>query len=417
VGVAAAAGVSFGGDQHMLAESGQLMTTDRTTIRRRLAVGRTAHRPPWRGRKAGHRSIVAPLGATLAASIAATVFVGVGAALARAERDRRSSRARQARERRFALLAGEQPVEGLRRMAVGQLDRAIELLSREGGRTTGERAVHETRKALKRLRTLLALLADAVDERTLSYEQEAVRQAARRLSGVRDAEVMVQTLDALLERHPRKLRRKSVRRLRERFEAERRRAAAHTGDPATRAEVIAQLRGARVRIERWTLPRGRGLRAIEPGLERIYRQGRKRCRRAARGKGETAQAMHEWRKRVKDLRYTAEALGPAETAGKPGNSCAGEGARSLRRLAKRADELGELLGDDHDLAVLAERVRAQGRRHAGPHAPIGRGAERTLLKLIARRRRHLRKIALRQGKRLYSRRPKTFVRRVRRACR
>ena len=28
-------------------------------------------------------------------------------------------------------------------------------------------------------------------------------------------------------------------------------------------------------------------------------------------------------------------------------------AQRLRRLARRADELGELLGEDHDLAVLA----------------------------------------------------------------
>ena len=41
-----------------------MMTTDRTSIRRRLAVRRRANRPPWRGRKAGHRSIVAPLAAT-----------------------------------------------------------------------------------------------------------------------------------------------------------------------------------------------------------------------------------------------------------------------------------------------------------------------------------------------------------------
>src|ERR1700680_55626 len=99
-----------------------MMTTDRTAIGRRFAVRRTAHRPPRGGRKSRHASIVAPLAATLAA----TVAVGVGVALAKAERERRSARARRARDRQFALLPGERLADGVRRMALGQLDPAIE---------------------------------------------------------------------------------------------------------------------------------------------------------------------------------------------------------------------------------------------------------------------------------------------------
>src|SRR6478735_7296873 len=119
------------------------MTTDRTATRRRLAIRRTAHRPPWGARKAGHRSIVAPLATGFAASFAATVAVGVGVAIARAEHERRAGMRRKAAERQFALLPGELPMHGLRRMALGQLDLAIELL---GEGPADERAVHETRK-------------------------------------------------------------------------------------------------------------------------------------------------------------------------------------------------------------------------------------------------------------------------------
>jgi len=86
-------------------------------------------------------------------------------------------------------------------------------------------------------------------------------------------------------------------------------------------------------------------------------------------------------------------------------------AFSSARLAGRADALGELLGEEHDLAVLAERVRsdAHGQR---ARSTLGRGSRRALLKAIARRRRRLRKRALRDGGRLYARRPKRFVRRV-----
>jgi hypothetical protein len=70
--------------------------------------------------------------------------------------------------------------------------------------------------------------------------------------------------------------------------------------------------------------------------------------------------------------------------------------------------LGELLGEEHDLAVLAERVRASGDRFEGEER-----AREALLKLIARRRKRLRRRALRQGERLYRRTPKRFLARTR----
>ncbi len=87
-------------------------------------------------------------------------------------------------------------------------------------------------------------------------------------------------------------------------------------------------------------------------------------RRVERGRG-GARAAHEWRKRVKDLRYAAEILG-------------------LRPLAGRADRLAELLGEEHDLVVLAGLLPPPGR---GPFkGKRGRRARRALLKRIARRR-------------------------------
>ena len=71
------------------------MTTNRTAIRRRLAIGSAANRPPWGARKAGHGSIVASLAATVAATVTVAVGVGVGVALARSERERRLERERE----------------------------------------------------------------------------------------------------------------------------------------------------------------------------------------------------------------------------------------------------------------------------------------------------------------------------------
>ncbi|HXW58196.1 MAG TPA: CHAD domain-containing protein [Solirubrobacteraceae bacterium] len=304
-------------------------------------------------------------------------------------------------------------------MALGQLDEAIELLEGERGRTVTAAAVHDTRKALKRLRALVRTLRPELGEQAYARENAILRGCARRLAGVRDAEVMVGTLDDLLARNREQLAHLgAVRRLRAQFAGERDRAQRHVlTDSANLAQTASELRVVRERVAGWQLS-GRGMRVCEPGLRRLYRQGRRRYERARR-RPEDGRALHLWRKRVKDLRYAAEMLerGPTEDAtgasdrhGDGRARARSKQARWLRGVARRADELGELLGEEHDLAVLAERVRAADEPFA--HAA---GARRTLLKLIARRRRRLRKRALRAGERLYRRRPKAFVRRTRRA--
>ncbi|HWF33514.1 MAG TPA: hypothetical protein VG188_13265, partial [Solirubrobacteraceae bacterium] len=133
-----------------------MMRTEWTAIRRRLSIRRTAHGPPWGGRKARHGSIVAPLAAT----VAATVAVGTGVALARAERQRRARSGHRDRDGRFALIDGDRLGAGLRRIALGQLDIAIEMLEGSERGRSPEQRVHEARKALKRLRALLRLVQD-----------------------------------------------------------------------------------------------------------------------------------------------------------------------------------------------------------------------------------------------------------------
>ena len=176
-------------------------------------------------------------------------------------------------------------------MALGQLDLAIELLGGEsaGGRGTGgafdQEAIHDTRKALKRLRALVRLLRAELGERQYKREHAILRDAARRLAGARDAEVMVGTLDALLERHPRKLgRRRQLIELRKRLVAERAAAERATlGDRATRGEVLRELSGLRERARQWELagtPRHRPRRA-RPAAD-LPRRARAQAPRRAR---------------------------------------------------------------------------------------------------------------------------------------
>ncbi|MGH2853829.1 MAG: CHAD domain-containing protein, partial [Solirubrobacteraceae bacterium] len=172
--------------------------------------------------------------------------------------------------------------------------------------------------------------------------------------------------------------------------------------PYLRDAVASELRAVRARVERWEL-RPRGFKLLAPGLERLYRQGRRGLRTARRRA--STEALHTWRKRVKDLRYVAETL---DRGGKSG---AGGASKRVRRVAQRADRLGEMLGEEHDLALLDRGVRERSRHFAGE-----RRTRKRLLQLIARRRKTLRKRALREGERLYWHPPRRFVRRLKRSA-
>lgn len=339
----------------------------------------------------------------LVASAAVASAVGLGLVVARAERERRAERKGPSRERervrRFGLLSDEPAGRGMRRIALAQLDQAIELLrgeSSDGGALEAkevppERAVHETRKALKRVRALLRLLEGELGAKRADRERAVLRDAAARLAGARDAEVLVSTLDALVARHQRRLgARRGVEELRADLERERLHASARTlGEAATRELVAEELAEVRARVASWKPPAKRSAAKLtHVGLEHIYRAGRSGRRRAGK-RGAGPRALHRWRKHVKDLRYAAEILGVAG-------------------VARRADGLGEMLGEEHDLMLLAERVRA--------HKRLKRRRKRTrrrLLRAIARRRRRLRERALREGERLYARKPGRFLRKMR----
>jgi hypothetical protein len=373
--MAAAARIPFGGDQHVLAERRQMTAADWTAVGRRLAVRRRPRRPPGSGGKSWHGTIVPRMSAALA-----VVGVGVAAAaLAKAERKRRERR--------------ERPRSELKRRTLEQIDLAIALL--EGRRDVPpERTIHETRKALKRARALVRLQRSALGPRRFKRNNTALRLAGRQLAGARDAEIVVDALDALIEQHPRRLARSAgVARLRARLQAEREAAQSHTRHGThVRGIVLDELRATHVHLERWEPAQGDG-KTARLGLHAIYREGRRRMRRARKA-GKTTQtsakssaALHDWRKRAKDLRYCAEALG-------------------LRKLAKRADRLGETIGEEHDLWLLEQCVRRNRRCFKGDRA-----ARRELDVQIARRRRRLRGRAFKLGRELYREPPQRFVRR------
>jgi CHAD domain-containing protein len=311
------------------------------------------------------------------------------------------TRARQARDRKFVLAREESLADGLQRMALGQLDLAIELLERQNG-DDDERTIHETRKAIKRLRALLRLLRSEIGQPQFKSNNRALREINRRLAGARDAQVMLATLRALLEREEKQFRsRKPVRGLLARLQSAREDTLTQptiTGEG--RDAIVGELLAVRALLAEIELQK-RGFALLGDDLERIYRKGRRSMRTAKRT--DDSEVMHEWRKHVKDLRYAAEML----TRESPGKD---KDATRIGRVARQANRLGELLGQEHDLALLGECVE----QHADLFVAHKRTRKR-LRKLIDSRRRRLRRRALALGERLYRRKPRAFSRAVRKS--
>jgi CHAD domain-containing protein len=327
-----------------------------------------------------------PKEAAAAVALAGAAAVGGKLALDKVSAGRRAD------ARAYRLGQAEFVPDGLRRIARGQLDAGIEELAGQPNSRLDE-AVHETRKRLKRLRAALRLERSAIGAETYRRENAAFRELGRRLSAPRDAMVLIETLDELSERFGDELPPDAAGPLRARFEQTHKRALTSLRrDEAAIEAVRGELEQARERSAAWTFD-AEGVEALRPGLERIYRRGRRSMRAAADEPSD--ERLHEWRKRSKELWHALQILRPAAP-------------KRMKKLANRAHRLSDLLGDDHDLAVL----RAQVERAGGS---FEREASCTaLVAVIDRRRLALQSDAFRLGAKIYEAAPKSFGRSVER---
>jgi CHAD domain-containing protein len=289
----------------------------------------------------------------------------------------------------YRLGNSESPAHGIRRAAREELDNAIRQLT-EGVSSDPVTGVHEARKSVKKERALLRLVRRELGDDTYRAENTALRDAARRLSGLRDAQVGLLTLDRLAEPATGHVPPSTMERVRTALAAD---GAAHTpaGLPAAAAAVAVELTDVRVRTKQWHLGRD-DWKLVSGGLRRAYERGR-----AALAEVEadpTVEHLHDWRKRVKDLWYHARLLQPLWP-------------EVMEAQAEQAHVLSELLGDDHDLAVLRERLVGDPALAGAVPADLD-----PLIAVIDRRRAELVAEAQGLGRRLYAERPSAFERRM-----
>lgn len=283
----------------------------------------------------------------------------------------------------------ESGTRGVRRLVRKQTRKALETL--DSNHSLSDEAVHDARKRLKRVRAALRLVRTALGSRVYDRENAGFRDAARPLTEVRDAKVLIDTLDKLTEHFGEQVDGSALEDVRRGLRAHQREVRRRVLKEDNALEPVKEsLEAARERVEKWSVGT-RGWSVLGAGLRRVYRSGRDAF--AVAQEDPSVENLHEWRKQAKYLWHELQVFQPIWPP-------------IMEELAEQAHTLGDHLGDDHDLAVLRQKLQEE------PERFPDRATVDLLTALIDRRRSELQEQALALGRRLYDEKPKAFVGRL-----
>lgn len=279
----------------------------------------------------------------------------------------------------------QDPAAEVRKVARQRIDKAIEALSvPDAERAEG---VHQARKRFKELRALLRLVRKPLGDE-FKRENQRLRDLGRALAESRDATAMLESWNLLSERFPKLFAEADFKQIRRHLQARTRQGEGDTADlDAHIAQAIDELRAASACIDSWPLS-AEGFELLAAGVERTYTDG---CAELAKVRLDPSdEQFHEWRKRVKDHWYQTRLLTPSWPTLMQLRS------DSLKRLA-------DLLGDDHDLAMMQQLMQAQ------PQLFGNQALRERLDRVIVQRRGEMQREALALGEEIYLEAPRDLV--------
>ena len=204
--------------------------------------------------------------------------------------------------------------------------------------------IHEVRKNFKKIRALLRLVRKDTGEEAYKEANIAFRDAGRKLSAVRDSLVLYEMVKELGERRRELFANEGFVALGPILKARHGRLLQEfRKEQQGREQVMATLDEMQASID--ALPVGsKDFGAFYGGVKKVYKRGRKAAT-TARNEPST-EKLHDWRKRTKYLYYIMgylRYLWPGE----------------LKAFEATLGELADLLGADHDLAVLCHTLEKE----------------------------------------------------------
>ncbi|MDV3250551.1 CHAD domain-containing protein [Devosia sp. BK] len=230
----------------------------------------------------------------------------------------------------------------VRQIAADQITSAIELAE---AYKDFDKTVHGLRRRCKKIRGLIRLVRPNFKE--FEAENAAFRDAATALSVSRDAAVMVETYDAAMQEpwaadfpHERK------QNLRALLTSHLDEVKAEQNQSQLLADFALAMQNALGRVPDWSLS-GDGFQLFRAGLGDTYSEMQKRMKKAA--KSHDPVDFHEWRKQSKGHWFHIGLLSKSAP-------------HILATRKAHLDTLGDLLGDHHNIAVLADFLS----QRAGP---------------------------------------------------
>ncbi len=281
----------------------------------------------------------------------------------------------------YHLKSGESVPDEIRRIVREELESAADQLSGLGEKNRDE-AIHEARKSVKKIRAVLRLVRPELGE-VYPVENVRVRDLGRALSEFRDAGAILETFASLREKYRAELGKLTLGPVRRQLAREKREHARTANIQQALFRTAVALRRTVRRMNAWPLNQD-GFEAIGPGFEQTYRLGREGLARVK--KDPTDENYHEWRKAVKYHWYHLRLLERLWTDG-------------LTGYEKSLKDLETWLGNDHNLVVLRERIKAN---------PSAYGAARTTdlaLELIGKYQQELRANSLSLAEQIYAEKP------------
>ncbi len=200
--------------------------------------------------------------------------------------------------------------------------------------------------AIRRLRSVLRSFRDALDTQWADRLRDRLRRASDELSAARDTDIAVERARRDIAEVDEAARARAggvLAALEVRRSAAYRRVTERTRDPGYETSLRELVRTIENPPFRRAIESARAL--AKPVLTKAYKRLRKRVRRC--GEHPSDEALHAIRIAAKHLRYAAEAFEPLF-------------GRSMSRIARDVGRLQDVLGEEHDAAVVARELQELG---------------------------------------------------------
>jgi len=282
----------------------------------------------------------------------------------------------------YQLKNNESFSEGIKRIVIEQIDTALDNL-KPTVRNKDE-AIRDARVCIKKIRAVLRLIRDSLGKTTYEEEDAQYRDAAQKLSKVRDSAAMIEITNKLVEHFSDQLAPHAFDSVRSLLRHSRK------TQPQDRTKAMTaaarSLRETRKRLQEW--PHVGQRRSLSRGLRRVFKNGRAHFDTAYDQPG--VKNFHEWRIQVKHLHYQTHVLRPIWQ-------------QMMKALEAELKTLAKYLSEDHDLALLRDKV-SEHLAKADDRTEI-----ETLVALIDQRRNELEISARVLGTRIYAEKPRAFA--------